>query len=194
MSRTNKRKRPAAPGVAPAPPAAEEPRPQRRPLVQRRMERIENAPGYGNAAPWSVRGVLTLYALMLVLNLPVAAIAQRLEGAPNYLTAAVSPDVFLFLLYALLAMPGARRLAGEPRSMRPLESISAGALMYLLYYGVANLVANLIPGGPHSDNLAQVAEVGLGAVAGGAIGAVLFPLLYRRLWMPRLPGARGPRP
>src|SRR5437899_6552592 len=96
---------------------------QERTALRREAEKAENAPGYANPPPWSLRGVLTLYGLMMVINVPVAAVAMKLENQPTYWYSLVVINVFLYLLYALLAMPTARRLAHEQRFMRPLEAI-----------------------------------------------------------------------
>jgi len=186
MSRENRRKR--EPGDA-APPPPDTDAPVRRPLLRREQERIENAPGYASPAPWSVRGTLTLFGLMVLINLPVAAVAWRLDNSITYWEAAVSPSVFLYLLYALLAMPWARRLAGEQRSMRPLETISTAAMSYLLYYLAATAVVRGT-GGVDPHNAGQLGVLSIAALAGGAAGAALYPYVYRRFWMPRLPGTR----
>ena len=166
---------------------------RRRPdLVRREEERVENAPGYASPAPWSVRGVLVLYALMVLINFPVAVVAWKLDRSISYAESVVAPSVFLYLFYALVAMPWARRLAGEPRSMRPLETISTAALSYLVYYVAATAVVRMVPGGVDAHNLGAVVGVGLAGLAGGAAGAALYPLLYRKLWMPRLRSARRP--
>ncbi len=198
MSRENRRRRDAAGEGTPPQPEPVEPeqpevqeQPARRPLLRREREVIPNAPGYASPMPWSPRGTLTLFALMVVINFPVAAVQWKLDSALTYGSAVVGPSVFLYLLYALLAMPMARRLAGESRSMRTLETVSTAALSYLVYLVAANLVAHaLSSNGVDSRNTGQVALVGIAGLAGGAIGAALYPVVYRKLWMPRLPGAR----
>ena len=190
MSRENRRKRDANDPPADMPtPEPEAEAPVRRPLLRRQREEIPNAPGYASPAPWSVRGTLTLFGLMVLINLPVAAVAWRLDNTITYWEAAVSPSVFLYLLYALLAMPWARRLAGEARSLRPLETISTAAMSYLLYYLAATAVVRSA-GGIDAHNAGQLAVLSIAALAGGAAGAALYPYVYRRFWMPRLPGTR----
>jgi hypothetical protein len=188
MSRENRRRRESSDATEPITPEPQAP-PPRRPLLRREQERVENAPGYASPAPWSVRGTLILFGLMVLINLPVAAVAARLDNTLTYWEAAVSPSVFLYLLYALLAMPWARRLAGEARSLRPLETISTAALSYLLYYLAATLVVRGT-GGVDPHNATQLTELTFAALIGGAAGAALYPYVYRRFWMPRLPGTR----
>jgi hypothetical protein len=180
MSRTNRR-RTAAERRA----AVEE-----RAALRRRAEREENAPGYGNPPPWSLRGILTLYALMMVINVPVAAVAMRLEDSPSYAYSLVVVNVFLYLLYALLAMPSARRLAREPRLMRPLESIAAGAVMYLAYVLASSAALTLSRHNMDAHDAKQLAGVGVAGLIGGALGAAAYPWIYRKLWMHRLPRSR----
>lgn len=195
MSRENRRRRPATEATDADTIGAGQPQlppPPRRGLMRREAERVENAPGYASPAPWSVRGVLVLYALMVLVNFPVAVVGWKLDRSISYAESVVAPSVFLYLFYALVAMPWARRLAGEPRSMRPLETISTAALSYLIYYVAARGVVGLVPGGVDAHNLGAVVGVGLAGLAGGAVGAALYPMVYRRFWMPRLPRSRRP--
>src|SRR5260221_3562428 len=142
MSRTNRRKRPATTD-APADATQRAETRQHRALLRRETEGVENAPGYANPPPWSLRGVLTIYALMVVVNVPVAAVAMKLESQPTFAYSLVTVNVFLYLLYPLLVMPTARRLAGEARLLRPLETISAGALSYFFYVLSTGLAVEL---------------------------------------------------
>jgi hypothetical protein len=202
MSRTNRRKRPTGDatdgGGAPVPtptPTTE----RRRPLLRREVERVDNEPGYASPRPWSLRGTLTLYLVMMVINAPVALIAMKLYNAATYASSLVIVSPFIYLLYGLLAMPLARRLAQEPRRLRPLETLSAAALMYILYYVSVNIAVQLSGHNVDAADGRQLAGAGVAGLLGGAAGAALFPWIYRRFWMPRLPSARGgprrgPRP
>jgi hypothetical protein len=163
-------------------------------MVRRTAEPVVDEPGYASPAPWSVRAMLTLYGLMLLLNFPVAAIAMKLDSTLSYWESLLSPSVFLYLLYALLTMPFAQRLAHQPRRLRPLETLAAAALMYVVYDVAVHIALQAMPGGVSARNPGQMASLSIAAVLGGAAGAVLYPLAFRRLWMPRLPSARrGPR-
>lgn len=157
---------------------------------------VENEPGYATPGPWSVRGTLTLALCMLVLNIPVAAAVYFAFGLNHdknstFLSVLILPSPFLFLLYALVCMPFARRLAGEARRMRPLETLGAGALMYIIYY---MSVAIAVQASGHKADVhdgKQMAGAAIAALCGVAVGAALYPVLFRKLWMPRLPGSRG---
>jgi hypothetical protein len=159
---------------------------------------VENAPGYASPGPWSVRGMLTLALCMVVLNIPVAAVVYYAFGLNHakdmtFLSTLILPSPFLFLLYALLAMPFARRLAQESRRLRPLESLAAGALMYIVYF--ISISAAVQASGHNADvhDGKQMAGIAVAALIGTFVGAALYPLVFRRFWMPRLPGSRGPR-
>jgi hypothetical protein len=173
------------------------PRKNRRKLVQRETERIENEPGYASPAPWSLRGLLTLALLMVLLQVVVGSIAfatvGRNDSSMTYASILVSVDPVREMIYALVAMPFARRLAQESRSMRALETLSVGAAMYLVYF--LSLYIAISASGHNFDahDGKQMAGVGVAALLGTGAGAVAYRFVYRRLWMPRLPGS-GPRP
>jgi phosphotransferase system glucose/maltose/N-acetylglucosamine-specific IIC component len=159
-------------------------------VLRREVERVDNAPGYGNPPPWSLRGILTLYALMVVINVPVAALASRLDKTSTYASSVVVVSPFLYLLYGLLAMGSARRLAGEERSMRPLETLSAAALMYVVYVLSLTIAIQLSGHNVDTHDAKQMAGAGVAGLIGGAVGAVIYPLLYRRFYMHRMPRGR----
>jgi hypothetical protein len=164
-------------------------------LIRREVVRVDNEPGYANPSPWSVRGSLILYAVMMAINFPVTLLAMRLENAPTYAGALVTVSPFLYLLYALLAVSPAQRLAGEPRRLRPLETLSAGALMYLLYVLATSLALTLSGHNLDAHDGKQMAGAVIAGFLGGAVGALMYPFVHRKLWMHRLPGGRrGPRP
>jgi hypothetical protein len=178
MSRSNRRKRPAG---------------QRTALLRREVVPVENEPGYANPGPWSLRGSLILYGLMMLINFPVTLLAMRIDNVPTYADALVTVSPFVYLLYALLAASPAQKLAGEARRLRPLETLAAGALMYVVYV-LSTGVALSLSG--HNLDPYDAKQMG-GAVAagliGGGVGAALYPWVHRKLWMHRLPGGRGGR-
>ncbi len=129
---TKKRRRPATPKVteAPAetiarrePAAADVAQPRRRPA---------SAAGDLRDVPWSARGLLALLGLAFILQIPI--------GLVIHLTSHTNPliiDIFFFqpqyLVVACVAvMPLARRLTGQPRNLRLLESLSLGVMYALL--------------------------------------------------------------
>jgi len=153
-------------------------------------------PGYASPGPWSVRGMLTLALSMVVLNIPVSVIVYYAFGlnhdkGDTLLSVMLSPSPILFLFYALLCMPFARRLAQEQRRLRPLESLAAGAMMYILYYISISIAVQASGHNADVHDGKQMAGISTAALLGTFAGAALYPLLFRRLWMPRLP--RPPR-
>jgi hypothetical protein len=130
---TKKRRRPAKPRVtAPAtdtavraepPPVAGVAQPRRRPA---------STPADLRDVPWSGRGLLALLGLAFILQIPIGLII--------HLTSHTNPliiDIFFFqpqyLVVACVAvMPLARRLTGQPRNLRLLESLSLGVMYALL--------------------------------------------------------------
>jgi hypothetical protein len=183
MSRGNRRKRTSAADGSPG-------GKHERALLRREVERIDNAPGYGNPPPWSLRGILTLYALMVVINVPVAALATRLDSTSTYASSLVVVSPFLYLLYGLLAMSTARRIAHEERSMRPLETLAAAALMYIVYVLSLTIAIQLSGHNVDPHDARQMAGAGVAGLIGGAVGAVIYPFVYRRFYMHRMPGRR----
>jgi hypothetical protein len=189
MPRSNRRRRGTPTGSTdPGNPA-----PERRRLLRREVEAVENEPGYASPRPWSLRGSLTLYLVMMVINAPVALVSMKVYDSATYASALVIISPFLYLLYGLLAMPLARRLAQEPRRLRPLESLSAAALMYILYYISVTVAVQMSGHNVDAHDGNQLAGAGLAGLIGGAVGAALYPWVHRKVWMPRLPSARGPR-
>ncbi len=130
---TKRRRRPArakaSPAVAgqvaaaPEPTIVAAPQPRRRPV----------APvGDARDVPWSARGLLALLALAFVVQVPVGAII--------HLTSHTNPliiDIFFFqpqylVVACVLVMPLARRLTGQARNLRLLETLSLGVMYALL--------------------------------------------------------------
>ena len=180
MSRRSQRPRPPRPPVA-RPPVEEPP--------------AGNEPGYASPAPWSVRGMLTLALVMVVLNIPVAAVVYYAFGLnheknQSFLSTLILPSPFLFLLYALVCMPFARRLAQEARRLRPLESLAAGAMMYIVYFVSISIAVQASGHNADVHDGRQMAGISTAALLGTFTGAALYPIAFRRLWMPRLPRSR----
>ncbi len=167
---------------------------RRDPPARRPPDQPEAPPVRG---PWHVRGMLTLALCMIVLNIPVALIVYFAFGlnhskTDTFLSVLLQPSPFLFLLYALVCMPFARRLAQEPRRLSPLESLAAGAMMYIVYYLSISLAVSASGHNADVHDGKQMAGIAVAALLGTAAGAAAYPLLFRRFWMPRAP--RGPRP
>lgn len=146
--------------------------------------------------PWSVRGMLTLALCMVVINIPVSLVVYFVFGlnhsrTDTLLSVMLSPSAILFLIYALVCMPFARRLAQEQRRLRPLETLAAGAMMYIVYYLSISIAVQASGHNADVHDGKQMAGLSAAALLGTFAGAALYPLLFRRLWMPRRP--RPPR-
>src|ERR1017187_1225270 len=82
--------------------------------------------------PWTSRGLLALLGLAFALQIPIGLIL--------HLTSHTNPliiDVFFFqpqflVIAGVVVMPLARRLTGQPRNLRLLESLSLGVMYALL--------------------------------------------------------------
>jgi len=165
-------------------------RPQRPSLLRRSEERIENEPGYATPAPWSLRGMLTLALMIILLQVVVGSIAWAAAGRGDktitYVSVLISVDPVRVMIYALVAMPFARRLAQERRSMRALETLSAGAMMYIVYFLSVSIAVSMSQHAYDPHDGRQMAGAGAAALLGTLAGAAVFPVVYRRFWMPRL--------
>ncbi len=82
--------------------------------------------------PWTGRGLLALLGLVFLLQIPIGVIIN--------LTSHTNPliiDLFFFqpqylVVACVVVMPLARRLTGQPRNLRLLESLSLGVMYALL--------------------------------------------------------------
>jgi len=136
--------------------------------------------------PWSTTGLLILLAVVVGIELCVAALGYVRDRGPSYAEYIVvqpyQPLPLLFLLAFLVAMPPAQRLGNQPRRLRVLESLSVAALALLL---VLVLGGAALGATARSGIRIQVAALGLAELAALGLDAVLYPRLYRRFWMTR---------
>jgi len=129
--------------------------------------------------------MLVVGILEVPLSLASYLSANRRHSLAAYLVSAPNPNNFLLVfLVFLLAMPLARRLAGEGRSMRVLETLSVGALVLVFVGAFDSMVANAFHNRLDETNGDQVALFGLADVVAFAVTAVTFPIIYRQFWMP----------
>jgi membrane associated rhomboid family serine protease len=165
----------------------------RPPLVRREVERLENEPGYAAPSPWNLRGMLTLALIVVVLQTVVSLVTYELryrnDPTDSLAFHALNTDPVSMMLFTLVGMPFARRLAQQRRPMRILETLSAGAVMYILDYLSISIAISLSGHAADAHDGKQMAGAAVAAVLGIATGSALFGVIYRRLWMPRLPGA-----
>ena len=129
---TKRRRRPARPAAAPVTVAVDEPAspPDKRPVKPRARPQVTAADV--RDIPWTVTGLLGLLGLAFVVQIPVGILIN--------VTSHTNPliiDVFFFqpqylVIACVLVMPLARRLTGQPRNLRLLESLSLGVMYALL--------------------------------------------------------------
>lgn len=137
--------------------------------------------------PWPVSALLTLVALALAVQCLVCVglfLANHRAGAYAWYVVLL-PYQFpplVFLVSFVVAMPLARRLTGQPRSLGVVETLAVGAVALLLVFVVTAPVGEATLQLPWAAELAALAASQ--ALAYG-IAAAVFPLAYRRFWMPR---------
>ncbi len=147
-----KRRRPAKPRsaevVVPEPATPPSPKPSPKPAGPRRqgLAAID-----GRDVPWTARGLLALLGLAFLVQVPV--------GALIHVTSNTNPliiDLFFFqpqylVIACVVVMPLARRLTGQPRNLRLLESLSLGVMYALLSLMVSTVFV-------HPQNAAQSSD------------------------------------
>jgi hypothetical protein len=169
-----------------------------RPRVRREPDSIVPAPDSVEPEPWSTQGMLTLALLVAVFQIPLAILFDLQDHGTypfgSYLVVTLAPAVIPLPLIAafLLAMPLARKMAGEARRMRVLETMSVVAIVYILLIGSWVMVLNTSGHKADLYDRAQMVGFGFADLVSLVLGALAFPLVYRRFWMPRR-RMRGPR-
>lgn len=131
-SKTRKRRRAAAPRRTEPPEAAQ-------PAVaagSKRAGASRSSVPVAEIGPWSRRSVLVMVALVALLQLPLGFLTFLQHRSSDLLTDIVLVPVNFpplpLLLACLVAMPLARRLAGESRSMAFLETIAVGVTIMVI--------------------------------------------------------------
>jgi hypothetical protein len=154
------------------------------------------APGASQPEPWSRRALLILALLVAALQVPLAVLDLVRDGHRNpylvYLVVTLSPlsplgQLQLLLAY-VIAMPLARRLGGEFRSMRVLEAMSVGAVVLAVDVLLWQLALQVGNGTVVEKGQVHTATLIAGAIAdvvAFVAGSLAYPFLYRRFWMPR---------
>lgn len=141
--------------------------------------------------PWTYRGMAALMSVVALLQVPLAVVDwsqdHRIHPFVAYLVIALYPAAIPLTLFAsfLLAMPVARRLAGELRPMRILETLSVSAIVMILLLAFWSPVFNMHGGDLDSGDAGQLAAGATADVAALVVGGVVYPFVYRRFWMPR---------
>lgn len=164
---SKKRRKPAARPVAPRPavtpgtdpvastaPAAPSSRAQPRDRVPQGVDARD--------IPWTTTGMLSLLALGFLVQIPVGAII--------HLTSNVNPliiDMFFLqpqylVLACVVVMPLARRLSGQARNLRLLESLSLGIMYALLALMVSTVFVHPDNGSVATDQFIRNLKLGDG--------------------------------
>ncbi len=141
--------------------------------------------------PWTYRGMAALMSVVALLQVPLAVVDwsqdHRTHPFIAYLVIALYPAAIPLTLFAsfLLAMPVARRIAGEPRPMRILETLSVSAIVMILLLAFWSPVFSAHGGALDSGDSAQLAAGAAADAVALVVGGAVYPFVYRRFWMPR---------
>ncbi|MDQ6856411.1 MAG: hypothetical protein M3Z57_04995 [Candidatus Dormibacteraeota bacterium] len=152
---TKKRRRPAKSRTAAV--AAAEPQVAVAALPVADAKRVRSrrppAPAVGDLrdVPWTARGLLALLGMAFVLQIPVGAIIHLTQRANPLII-----DMFFFqpqylVIACVLVMPLARRLTGQPRNLRLLESLSLGVMYALVALMLSTVFVHPANGNQTSD-------------------------------------------
>jgi hypothetical protein len=154
----------------------------RRIVTRRRAE--PEAPRDITPTAWSQRGMLTLMLIIAVLQIPLAIayyLGDRTYSLATYLVITLYASPFLIptpFVVTLLAMPLARALAGEKRSLRFLESLGVGAVLEISLL----ITWSAVPKSLASYHDANVVLGALMADVGALLAtAFLYPVVSRYL-------------
>lgn len=163
----------------------------------RRMFTLEKRPrtqAERDETPWSIAGYLTMTLIIAVLAVPLSAVAffannpdHTSFGGILVLTLAPRLIPFNLLLCALVAMPLARGLARQPRTLRILEILGYAAVVQimLIFFFTPVYQTN----GYFYDNGKGVAAGAFATVAGLLVGSLAYGPITK--WLTR---RRPPRP
>jgi hypothetical protein len=148
-----------------------------RPLLSRlfNVERRPPTPAERDETPWSRRGLLTMSLIAAILVVPLGSVAyfsDKQHPYAYYIVGLINPAALLPLYLALVmlvAMPLARMLAKEPRSLRILETLGYTATVQILLIFFWTPVFRDNEWFNHGDALVGAACADVGALVGGAI-------------------------
>jgi hypothetical protein len=158
--------------------------------------------------PWGARSYLILIALLAAAEIVVGSLAFFTLPNPKPVfglyVLGVSYNPLVPVAGALVAAPLAKRLSGETRSLRFMESAMAGILQYFVWLALFVALTYAIGGFGSSKTSAATVSTPT-AIAGlividllSFVGTFyLYPWLYkfmRRRPPPRTPPARKPKP
>jgi hypothetical protein len=186
---SKKRRRPAAarPGTEPAAVVA----PQAEATPKTRARRSNTDPD--NEPRWTQQGLLVLLALVFVVQIPIGLLIHA-TAHTNLLII----DLFFFqpqyvLLACFLAMPLARIITRQPRSLRLLESLSLGAIYALLTLLLSTVFVHPASGSLSTEQFVKQLQVSDGVRIAFADVLALFGAVVTYPGINRLLGAPGRR-
>jgi len=162
-------------------------------VVSPRRSRPVSRPDPTGEPRWSAAGLLVLLGLTFLLQIPTGAII--------HITSNTNPliiDVFFFqpqylVVGCVLMMPLARRLTGQPRKLRLLESLSLGIMYALLSLMLGTAFVHPATGAVSTEQFIKQLKLSDGLLI--AVGDVLALVGTATLYpgFSRLLGAPGRR-
>lgn len=157
------------------------------------VQRRPATPAERDDTPWSRRGLLTLALIAAVVAIPLGTVAYYGEQPSNgnahhsyalWIVASFGPaqsiPLFNVGLSCLVAMPLARALAREQRSLRILEVLGFAAVVQILIYILWSPITS-VSGWDY--NGAAIAGGGIADLTALACSVLLYPRVTR--WLMR---------
>jgi hypothetical protein len=143
--------------------------------------------------PWTARGLLALLGLAFLLQIPIGLIIN--------LTSHTNPliiDVFFFqpqylVIACVVVMPLARRLTGQPRNLRLLESLSLGVMYALLSLMLGTVFVHPASAAQSTDQFIRNLKLSDGLLIALSDVLALFGTVTLYPGFSRLVGAPGRR-
>jgi hypothetical protein len=186
---SKKRRRPTAARTGPEPAAVVAPQAEATPKTRARPSNTDP----DNEPRWSQLGLLVLLALVFVVQIPIGLLIHA-TAHTNLLII----DLFFFqpqyvLLACFLAMPLARIITRQPRSLRLLESLSLGAIYALLTLLLSTVFVHPASGSLSTEQFIKQLQVSDGVRIAFADVLALFGAVVTYPGINRLLGAPGRR-
>lgn len=140
------------------------------------VDRSSAGPAPADETRWSRRGLATMCLISAVLCIPLGTVSFFSQGRAHpfaaYIVGVLNPLVVIpipLTLTLLLAMPLARALAHEGRSLRVLETLGFAAVVQILLIFFWSPVLNDNSWSDHADATVGAAVADLAAFAGGVL-------------------------
>jgi hypothetical protein len=190
---SKRRRRPAKPRNAPVAVEAAPPATPVAPTLARSLRRPVQPLVDARDVPWTARGLLALLGLAFALQIPIGLIIN--------LTSHTNPliiDVFFFqpqylVIACVVVMPLARRLTGQPRNLRLLESLSLGVMYALLSLMLGTVFVHPASAAQSTDQFIRSLKLSDGLLIALSDVVALFGTVTLYPGFSRLVGAPGRR-